>query len=103
LFGAAIGRGQLQQAWLPYDFPGATRRFLARHAPRCGLLMEREVWPNLLAAARAQGVPMALVSARPAERLQDEWIRLLVDAAASISEALGYEPGVNGIHAPAAA
>ena len=39
----------------------------------------------------------------PAERLQDEWIRLLVDAAASISEALGYEPGVNGIHAPAAA
>ncbi|ULY75789.1 3-deoxy-D-manno-octulosonic acid transferase [Bordetella pertussis] len=64
LFGAAIGRGQLQQAWLPYDFPGATRRFLARHAPRCGLLMEREVWPNLLAAARAQGVPMALVSAR---------------------------------------
>jgi len=64
LFGAAIGRGQLQQAWLPYDFPGATRRFLARHAPRCGLLIEREVWPNLLAAARAQGVPMALVSAR---------------------------------------
>ncbi|KDC94840.1 transcriptional regulator, IclR family, C-terminal domain protein [Bordetella bronchiseptica MBORD675] len=39
----------------------------------------------------------------PAERLQDEWIRLLVDAAASISEALGYEPPVNGIHTPAAA
>ena len=64
LFKDAIGRGQLRQAWLPYDFPGATRRFMAAHRPRCGLLMEREIWPNLLAAARQAKVPMALVSAR---------------------------------------
>lgn len=64
LFQDAIGRGQLRQAWLPYDFPGATRRFMAASGPRCGLLIEREVWPNLLAAARAAGVPMGLVSAR---------------------------------------
>ena len=50
-----------------YDFPGATRRFLARWRPRCGLLIEREIWPNLLAAARAQRVPMGLVSARYSE------------------------------------
>ena len=31
----------------------------------------------------------------PAERLQDEWIKALVDTAASISEALGYEPSVS--------
>jgi len=64
LFQDAIARGQLRQAWLPYDFPGATRRFMAGRRPRCGLLIEREVWPNLLAAAREAGVPMALVSAR---------------------------------------
>ncbi len=64
LFADAIARGQLRQAWLPYDFPGATRRFLAAHTPRCGILIEREIWPNLLAAARRQRVPMALVSAR---------------------------------------
>ena len=58
LFADAIARGQLRQAWLPYDFPGATRRFLARWRPRCGLLIEREIWPNLLAAAGAQRVPM---------------------------------------------
>ena len=52
LFADAIARGQLRQAWLPYDFPGATRRFRARW--RCGLLIEREIWPNLL-AARARG------------------------------------------------
>ncbi|WP_313623717.1 3-deoxy-D-manno-octulosonic acid transferase [Achromobacter sp.] len=64
LFADAIERGQLRQAWLPYDFPGATRRFMAAHRPRCGLLIEREIWPNLLAAARGAKVPMALVSAR---------------------------------------
>lgn len=64
LFKDAIDRGQLRQVWLPYDFPGATRRFMAAHRPRCGLLMEREIWPNLLAAARQAGVPVALVSAR---------------------------------------
>ncbi|WP_312430833.1 3-deoxy-D-manno-octulosonic acid transferase [Achromobacter sp.] len=64
LFKDAIARGQLRQVWLPYDFPGATRRFLGVHRPRCGLLMEREIWPNLLAAARQSRVPMALVSAR---------------------------------------
>lgn len=64
LFKDAIAQGQLRQAWLPYDFPGATRRFMAAHRPRCGLLMEREIWPNLLAAARQAKVPMALVSAR---------------------------------------
>ncbi|MBV7485446.1 3-deoxy-D-manno-octulosonic acid transferase [Bordetella sp. BOR01] len=64
LFPAAIAAGQLRQTWLPYDFPPAVRGFLERYAPRCGLLIEREVWPNLLARARQQGVHMALVSAR---------------------------------------
>ncbi|WP_336236132.1 3-deoxy-D-manno-octulosonic acid transferase [Achromobacter dolens] len=67
LFADAIARGQLRQAWLPYDFPGATRRFLAAAAPRCGILIEREIWPNLLAAARRAELPMALVSARFSE------------------------------------
>jgi len=37
---------------------------LQYYAPRCGVLIEREVWPNLLAAARARRMPVALVSAR---------------------------------------
>lgn len=76
LFPDAIAQGQLRQAWLPYDFPGATRRFLARARPRCGVLIEREVWPNLLAQARKQGVPMALASARFSESslAQARWL-----------------------------
>jgi len=68
LFADAIARGQLRQCWVPYDLPGACRRFLAAMRPRCGLLIEREVWPNLVHAANAAGIPMALVSGRLSAR-----------------------------------
>lgn len=67
LFPDAIASGQLYQTWLPYDFPGATRRFMKFFAPRCGILIEREVWPNLIHEAVKQGVSMVLVSARLSE------------------------------------
>ncbi|ARP82566.1 hypothetical protein CAL12_18255 [Bordetella genomosp. 8] len=68
LYGAAIDAGQLRQAWLPYDTPGACRRFLEEVAPSCGILLEREVWPNMIHEANARGVPMVLASARLSER-----------------------------------
>lgn len=64
LFAQAIARGQLRQTWLPYDFPGAVSGFLEYFMPCCGVLIEREVWPNLIREAGRKGVPMALVSAR---------------------------------------
>ncbi|MDQ2148626.1 3-deoxy-D-manno-octulosonic acid transferase [Alcaligenaceae bacterium C4P045] len=63
-FADAIAAKQLLQTWLPYDFPASTDRFIQAYRPRIGLLIEREVWPNLLASARYFKVPMALVSAR---------------------------------------
>ncbi|MCM0034327.1 MAG: 3-deoxy-D-manno-octulosonic acid transferase [Burkholderiaceae bacterium] len=70
LFAAEIATGQLRQQWLPYDFPGATRRFFKHYRPRLGILIEREVWPNLLDQAQAADVPMILASARFSERAQ---------------------------------
>jgi len=64
LFEQDIAQGRLRQAWLPYDMPGAVSRFYRYFAPRCGLLIETEVWPNLVAGARRYGVPLGLVSAR---------------------------------------
>ena len=55
-------------AWLPYDYPGAVRRFLAHYRPRLGVLMETEIWPNLLAACVNQGVPVLLANARLSEK-----------------------------------
>ena len=66
--GREAGRALLQpgdtQAWLPMDTPGAVRRFLARHRPAAGVLLETEVWPVLLHEAQAAGVPMVLANAR---------------------------------------
>lgn len=63
-YAAELGKGMLQQAWLPYDFPGATRRFLRHYQPALGVLIERELWPNLVFAARQADVPLILASAR---------------------------------------
>jgi 3-deoxy-D-manno-octulosonic-acid transferase len=68
----AAGRGMLKElhgesvqvAWLPYDYPGAVRRFLEHFRPRLAILMETELWPNLLAACTAFGVPVLLANAR---------------------------------------
>ena len=62
--GAALLRDGDRQVWLPYDTPGAVRRFLRQFRPAVGVLMETEVWPNLLFAAGAAGVPMVLANAR---------------------------------------
>jgi 3-deoxy-D-manno-octulosonic-acid transferase len=52
------------QAYLPYDYPGAVARFLRHFSPAFGVLMETEIWPNLLAGAKAHGVPVVLANAR---------------------------------------
>jgi 3-deoxy-D-manno-octulosonic-acid transferase len=66
--GRAAGRDlygdTIRQAWLPYDAPFAVRRFLAHFRPCAGLLMETELWPNVVALAREANVPLYLVNAR---------------------------------------
>lgn len=98
--GLEAGRGLLQpgdaQTWLPYDTPGAVRRFLAHWRPAAGVLMESEVWPNLLAGAAQAGVPMMLVNARRSERSQRRSRRfdaLLRPAYASLVEAQAQTEG----------
>jgi len=65
---AARFPGRVIQAYLPYDLPPATRRFLAAWRPAFGLVMETELWPNLCASAARAGVPLALVNARLSEK-----------------------------------
>jgi 3-deoxy-D-manno-octulosonic-acid transferase len=76
LFAEAIARDQLRQGWLPYDFPGSVRRFIAFFQPCCGVLVEREVWPNLIREARVAGLSILLVSARLSESSlkQTRWL-----------------------------
>jgi 3-deoxy-D-manno-octulosonic-acid transferase len=50
--------------YAPLDLPGAVRRFMQRVRPRLAIILETEIWPNLLRACATAHVPLALASAR---------------------------------------
>jgi 3-deoxy-D-manno-octulosonic-acid transferase len=56
------------RCYLPYDLPYAVARFLSHFRPRLGLLLETELWPNLIHACRVRSIPLYLVNARLSER-----------------------------------
>lgn len=88
--GRAVMQADDVQAWLPFDTPGASRRFLKRHRPRVGLLLGRTVGPNLLHAARRAGVPLYLANAR----LSDADLQLAQRRRALVTPALQSLAGV---------
>lgn len=59
---------QVDRVYLPYDTPDAVARFLDHFQPKIGLLMETELWFNLIAGCKARGIPVLLVNARLSER-----------------------------------
>ncbi len=63
LFGSDV-----RQLYLPYDLTPAVRRFLRIHRPKMGILMETELWPELILACKAQSIPVYLINARLSER-----------------------------------
>jgi len=80
--------GRLTQRYLPYDLPGAVRRFLRQVRPAILVLLETEIWPNLQFEARRAGVPVVLVNARLSERSLARalrWPALMVPAAAHLN------------------
>ena len=58
----------IEHVYLPYDLPGAVSRFLRHFRPRLALILETELWPNLLLGCRDHGVPTYIVNARLSER-----------------------------------
>lgn len=102
LFGADV-----EVRFLPYDTPGAVRRFLARTRPRAAIIMETELWPNLLHECGRRGVPVLFASARLAARsvpryrrfgslfsagLRNAWVAAQSAADADRFMALGADP-----------
>jgi len=59
---------KVQYAYVPYDTPGAVKRFLARVQPSILVIMETEIWPNLISQSRKAHVPVFLINARLSER-----------------------------------
>lgn len=67
---------RLAHRFLPLDFPGAARRFVARVQPQLAILFETELWPNLLHACHRQAVPVAVVNGRLSPRAFGRYQRL---------------------------
>jgi 3-deoxy-D-manno-octulosonic-acid transferase len=67
--------GDVERIYLPYDTPWAVARFLSHFRPAFGLVMETELWPNLVAACRSRNLPLLLVNARLSARSADRYAR----------------------------
>ncbi len=63
-FSAEIAAGRVQVAWVPFDMELAYAAFLHRFAPKYGLVMEIEIWPRMIMACRARGVPLFMCNAQ---------------------------------------
>lgn len=64
------------QAWQPWDTPTAVRSFLTHFKPDLGILMETEIWPNLVHGCQQMGVPLVLANARFSDKSMRQAQRL---------------------------
>ena len=64
----ALWQERVEHVYLPYDLSGAVKRFLAHYQPRLSLIVETELWPNLLFCCRDSDIPVYIVNARLSER-----------------------------------
>ncbi len=72
----------------PLDLPGAVRRFFDRTRPAGLVIMETEIWPNLIAAAARRGLPVMIANARMSERSvrgYRRWRRLVAGTLRKVS------------------
>ncbi|ECC5566008.1 3-deoxy-D-manno-octulosonic acid transferase [Salmonella enterica subsp. enterica serovar Berta] len=58
----------VQHVYLPYDLPDALNRFLNKIDPKLVLIMETELWPNLIAALHKRHIPLVIANARLSAR-----------------------------------
>ena len=72
----ALFKDRAEVRYLPYDLPGAVRRFFANVRPRIAVIFETELWPNLYHECGRQRVPLVLASARISPRSVERYRRL---------------------------
>jgi 3-deoxy-D-manno-octulosonic-acid transferase len=70
---------QVRHVYFPIDWPGAVQRFIDHHRPRCALVMETELWPNLYRRCHAENIPLIIINGRLSARTRNAkpWLRRL--------------------------
>jgi 3-deoxy-D-manno-octulosonic-acid transferase len=64
VFAKEIAAGQMQSVWVPLETAWAFRGFFRAFRPTCGLVMEIEIWPRMVFAARRAGIPLFMCNAQ---------------------------------------
>jgi len=64
----ALWGDAVEHVYLPYDVPGSVGRFLGHFRPSLALILETELWPNMLFGCRDRGVPVYILNARLSAR-----------------------------------
>ncbi|HET7203980.1 MAG TPA: lipid IV(A) 3-deoxy-D-manno-octulosonic acid transferase [Steroidobacteraceae bacterium] len=94
----ALFEDGVQHCYLPYDLPGAVRRFLDRISPQVTVILETEIWPTLYAELGRRGIPLVLGSARLSARSVERYRRmpsLLRDTLSKGNVTVGAQTGVD--------
>ncbi len=74
-FSTEIKQGKIFHVYLPYDLPGSMRRFLEKTQPHLAIIMETEIWPNLLHITQQMNIPIWLLNARMSARSAEGYKR----------------------------
>jgi 3-deoxy-D-manno-octulosonic-acid transferase len=69
---------QVSHQYIPYDLPCVVKRFYKKLSPRLGIIMETELWPNLIVEAKRADVPLLLVNGRISDKAYPQYYRLRV-------------------------
>ncbi|PCH85597.1 MAG: 3-deoxy-D-manno-octulosonic acid transferase [Piscirickettsiaceae bacterium] len=67
---------RVEHVYLPYDLPGAMRRFYRQFQPKIVVILETEIWPNMLYQAKRRQVPSLMVNARLSVKSTKGYARL---------------------------
>ena len=64
VFAVEIATGKLAAVWVPFETSWAFAGFFRAFRPKLGLVMEIEIWPRMIFAAKAAGVPLYMCNAQ---------------------------------------
>ena len=87
--GRALYADSVTSCYLPYDFPFAVGAFLSHYRPVCGIVMETEIWPNLIHACHRRAMLLYLANARLSKKSQRRYARFSAFAATVLNEFTG--------------
>lgn len=67
---------KVEHQYLPYDLPWSIRRFFNAIKPRVGLIMETELWPNLMVEAHQLHIPLLVINARLSDHAYRHYLKV---------------------------